>query len=183
MEKYRTSASQVFSFDHTVRRSSETSPDDPDNSARGPVQRVHTDQSYAAARNRVSYHLPSQAPKLLKGRYQIINVWRPIKPILRDPLAVADAKFVLDTDLVPIKLIYPDREGETLSVRANPGIWWFYRYSQGPGLVTLIKCFDSMKDGRARRVPHSAFVNEGMEGEVGRESIEVGALIFHEDAE
>ncbi|KAJ5657880.1 uncharacterized protein N7484_001529 [Penicillium longicatenatum] len=171
--KDATGASRVFIFDHTIRRGAGGA------QLRGPVQRVHIDQSYEAAKNRVSYHLPDDAHELYKGRYQIINVWRPIRTILKDPLAVADAHSVPDSDLVPIKLIYPDREGETYAVKPDPGIKWYYRYGQTPDLVTLIKCFDSKTDGRARRVPHSAFVNPDTEHEAGRESIEVRALVFH----
>lgn len=47
--------------------------------------------------------------------------------------------------------------------------------------MTLIKCFDSKTDGRARRVPHSAFVNPEFENEEPRQSIEVRALVFHPD--
>ncbi|RHZ46492.1 putative methionine permease [Aspergillus thermomutatus] len=181
--KDATGASKVFIFDHTIRRK----PQDertPAAQLRGPVQRVHIDQSYAASKDRVSYHLPDEAPELLKGRYQIINVWRPIRTILKDPLAVADAHSVPDDDLVPTKLIYPNRVGETYSVRPNPGFKWYFRYAQPPELVTLIKCFDSKTDGRARRVPHSAFVDPATEGEAPRESIEVRALVFHpEDQE
>ncbi|KAJ5523640.1 hypothetical protein N7513_004658 [Penicillium frequentans] len=173
--KDATGASRVFIFDHTIRRGSGST------KARGPVQRVHIDQSYQAAENRVSYHLPEDAAELSKGRYQIINVWRPIRTIFKDPLAVADAHSVPDSDLVPIKLIYPDREGETYAVKPDPDIKWYYRYGQTPDLVTLIKCFDSKTDGRARRVPHSAFVNPDTENEAGRESIEVRALVFHPD--
>lgn len=172
-----TGASKVFIFDHTIRRVSEAN----QNQLRGPVQRVHIDQSYSAAKSRVPHHLPEEAEELLKGRYQIINVWRPIKTILKDPLAVADAHSVPEEDLVPIGLIYPDRQGETYSVKPDPNIKWYYRYGQTPDLVTLIKCFDSKTDGRARRVPHSAFVNPETENEAGRESIEVRALVFHPD--
>ncbi|KAJ5990711.1 hypothetical protein N7522_010918 [Penicillium canescens] len=177
--KDATGASRIFIFDHTIRRAS----NDNDSVAklRGPVQRVHIDQSYSAAKSRVPFHLPEDAPELLKGRYQIINVWRPIKTILKDPLAVADANSVPDSDLVPIKLIYPNREGETYTVKPDPDIKWYYRYAQTPDLVTLIKCFDSKTDGRARRVPHTAFVNPETENEAGRESIEVRALVFHPD--
>jgi len=108
-------------------------------------------------------------------------VWRPIRTISKDPLTVADGSTVRDSDLVPTKLIYPDREGETYSVRANPDIKWYYRYAQTPDLVTLIKCFDSKTDGRVRRVPHSAFVNPETAHEAGRESIEIRALVFHPD--
>lgn len=84
-----------------------------------------------------------------------------------------------DTDLIPIKLIYPERVGETYSVKQSPTAKWYYRYGQTPDLVTLIKCFDSKTDGRSRRAPHSAFVNPETEGENPRESIEVRAIVFH----
>ncbi|GLB08432.1 hypothetical protein AtubIFM57258_004321 [Aspergillus tubingensis] len=177
--KDATNASRIFIFDHTIRRPQPAGT--PSSQLRGPVNRVHIDQSYRAAKDRVEYHLPEDAPRLLRGRYQIINVWRPIKTVKRDPLAVADAHTVPDSDLVPTKLIYPNREGETCAVKPNPEVKWYYRYRQGPELVTLIKCFDSKTDGRARRVPHSAFELPGTEGEEGRESIEVRALVFHED--
>lgn len=181
---HSTGASKIFIFDHTIRR--------PENAAnqtalpgglRSPVQRVHIDQSYQASANRVTYHLPEEAETLLRGRYQIINVWRPIKTIYKDPLAVADAHSVPDSDLVPVKLIYPNREGETYTVKPNKEHKWYYRYGQTPNIVTLIKCFDSKLDGRARRVPHTAFVNpETATAEYpARESIEIRALVFHPD--
>ncbi|ORY09610.1 amino acid permease-domain-containing protein [Clohesyomyces aquaticus] len=178
-----TGASRIFIFDHTIRRQ----PPSEGNAAsrtpqlRGPVQRVHIDQSYAASLSRVPYHLPQEAEKLLQGRVEIINVWRPIKTVQRDPLAVAQADTVKDEDLVPVALIYPTRRGETLAVRYNEGQKWFYKSGLTPEEVLFIKCFDSKEDGRARRVPHTAFPVPGTEDREGRESIEVRALVFHED--
>ena len=140
---------------------------------------MHIDQTDAAAKQRVEYYLGDEARSLLKCRYQIINVWRPLKPVFRDPLAVADAKTVSDDDLVPIKMIYPDKVGETCLVKPNLRIRWYFRDRQMPDMVTLFKCFESKADGRARRVPHSAFVIPGTEGEEARESIEVRALVFY----
>jgi hypothetical protein len=189
-----TGASRVFIFDHTIRRqlppgpeagSAAVPPPPPDRTLRGPVRRVHIDQSYAASLSRVAHHLPAEAAALLRGRVQIINVWRPIRPVRRDPLAVADARSVADADLVPTALIYPTRRGETLQVRHAAGQRWYYKSGLEPGEVLLIKCFDSKTDGRARRVPHSAFEDPGAgEGGEARESIEVRALVFHpEDGE
>ncbi len=127
------------------------------------------------------FHLPEDAETLLKGRVQIINVWRPIKPVLRDPLAVAEADSVDDADLIPTALIYPTRRGETYQVRHNPAQRWFYKHGLTPEEVLLIKCFDTKLDGRARRVPHTAFVDPDAEGQPARESIEVRALVFHPD--
>lgn len=174
-----TGASRVFIFDHTIRHQSPN-----DNSQgrtlRGPVQRVHIDQSYSAALSRVSHHLPNEADQLLKGRVQIINVWRPIKVIQRDPLAVAEAGSVPDSDLEVIELIYPNRRGETYAVRHNESHRWYYKSGLTPEEVLLIKCFDSKTDGRARRVPHTAFVDSSAAADAPtRESIEVRALVFH----
>jgi hypothetical protein len=192
----RTGATKIFIFDHTIRRqavdsrvkvndSKDPANSPPSQSLRGPVQRVHIDQSYSASKDRVLHHLPDEAETLLKGRYQIINVWRPIKTIFKDPLGVAAANSVQEDELVPIKLIYPHRVGETYSVRparegrTDGGHKWHYISRQAPDEVTLIKCFDSKTDGRARRVPHSAFVDEEYKDEAARESIEVRTLVFH----
>ena len=174
---YRTGASKIFIFDHTIRRPVQN---EKVKGLRGPVQRVHIDQSYDASLSRVPHHLPAEAPELLKGRVQIINVWRPIKTVLRDPLAVAQAGSVPDSDLVPVGLIYPDRRGETYGVRYGEGHKWFYKSRLEPEEALLIKCFDSKVDGRARRVPHSAFADPETGDDVpARESIEVRALVFH----
>ncbi|KAI4864402.1 amino acid permease-domain-containing protein [Hypoxylon rubiginosum] len=177
-----TGASKVFIFDHTIRRQPADERDS-DRARRGPVNRVHIDQTYAASLSRVPHHLPAEeAAELLKGRVQIINVWRPIRTVLRDPLAVADAHSVAEADLVPIALIYPNRKGETFSVRHADRHRWYYKRGLTPQEVLLIKCFDSKTDGRARRVPHTAFADPRTRDDVpARESIEVRALVFHPD--
>lgn len=184
---HRTGATRVFIFDHTIRRQLPSGGGAPaSRSLRGPVQRVHIDQSYSASLSRVPHHLPDEAEQLLKGRVQIINVWRPISTVLRDPLAVADAHSVPDSDLVPVGLIYTKptpRRGETLSVKYNEAHRWYYKSGLTPEEVLFIKCFDTKTDGRARRVPHTAFVDPDTDREdvPARESIEVRALVFHEN--
>ncbi|KAH0829635.1 hypothetical protein AYO21_10051 [Fonsecaea monophora] len=177
--KDATGASRVLIFDHTIRRAT-SDVRDVGGQRRGPARRVHIDQSYTASENRVRYHLPDEAEELLKKRFQIINVWRPIKPILRDPLTLAAAHSVPESDLIPAKLIYPDREGETYAVRPNPKHQWFFKYAQQPNEPLLIKCYDSLDDGRARRIPHTAFVDPEYENAPPRESIEVRTLVFYD---
>lgn len=175
---FSTGAKRIFIFDHTIRRSDPDAQSRPNAVAlRGPVQRVHIDQSAEASRSRVQHHLPDDAERLSQSHFQIINVWRPIRTIRRDPLAVADSSSVRDEDLVGVPLIYPNRKGETLTLRYNEGQRWYYKSQLTPEEVILIKCFDS-EDGI--RVPHSAFVDPGTEGiEELRESIEVRALVFY----
>ncbi|KAH8812669.1 hypothetical protein F5884DRAFT_786059 [Xylogone sp. PMI_703] len=174
-----TGATRILVFDHTIRRSA-VDIRDGTTISRGPGKRVHIDQSYKASENRVRYHLPEEADELLKKRFQIINVWRPIKPILRDPLALADAHSVPESDLVPSALIYPDREGETYAVKPNPNHQWYFKYAQRPDEPLFIKCYDSLDDGRARRIPHTAFEDPAHDGDAPRESIEVRTLVFYD---
>ncbi|KAI0923127.1 hypothetical protein AcV7_005721 [Taiwanofungus camphoratus] len=177
--KKEAGAKRVFIFDHTIRRKP-IDQRDPKSLLRGPVERVHIDQTFDAAVKRVHHHLGDEAEELLKGRVRIINVWRPIKnPVAHKPLAVSDWRY-LDAghDLVPVRHIYPDREGSTFSVRYNPNHQWYYLSSQTPDEVTLIKCYDSEVD-RARLTAHTAFLDATSPPEAPhRESIEVRCLVF-----
>lgn len=103
---------------------------------------VHVDQTTASAIARVHRHLPpSDAPALLRRRFQIINLWRPISHAAYDwPLALCDFRTVdPKNDLVPTTLRYPDRDGETFSVRFNPSHKWKYLRGMEPDELVLIK--------------------------------------------
>jgi len=97
---------KVVIFDHTIRRRDISSP-------RQPVQQVHVDQTPQAAEIRVRRHVTDtqEAELLLKGRYQIINVWRPIgHPASDFPLAVIDWRSTNPKDFTKIDLLYPKRK-------------------------------------------------------------------------
>jgi hypothetical protein len=84
-------------------------------------------------------------------------------------------------DLVATDLVYPDRTGEIYYVKFNPDHKWFYAPAMHNDEVLLIKCYDSIDDGRARFVPHSAFVDPTTPaGAPPRESIELRTLVFFE---
>lgn len=165
-------AYKVTLFDHTIRRSN---PDAP----RAPVNRVHVDQTARSTEWRVKLHDPDEADQLLKGRFRIINVWRPINGVVQaHPLGFASADTVDDNDLVPVEHRYPHRTGETAAVRYNPGQKFYYWSGMDNDERLLLKCYDS-KDGVGQRVPHTAFVDPRTPpGAKGRESIEVRALVY-----
>lgn len=162
---------KVVIFDHTIRRRIKGSP-------RQPVQQVHVDQTPGAAEARVRRHLPeAEAEHLIKGRYQIINVWRPIENPASDfPLAVIDWRSTSPSDFIPVDLLYPRRDsldaddddrgkeklpdpesftstegyevrGETLSVAPNEKHKFYYVKDMTPDEVMLLKCFDSRGEG------------------------------------
>jgi hypothetical protein len=175
-----TGASKVFIFDHTTRRRVPGSEDQRDG-MRQPVSRVHVDHTAKSGPQRVRDLLSGEAPHLLQGRVQIINVWRPIKgPLLDAPLAVCDASSVEPKDLIPSDLIYPNRIGEIYSVSYRPSHRWFYFREMRAEEALLLKCYDSKTDGRARFAPHTAFTDpETPANTPPRESIELRSLVFH----
>ena len=160
-----TGAARVFVFDHTVRRRVHGADDRVVGLPRQPVPRVHVDQTEVSGPQRVRDLMGDEAEALLKGRVQVVNLWRPIRGPLRDaPLAVADARTVGADDLVGSALIYPDRVGETYAVRFNPAQHWFYVPAMQPDEALLLKCYDSASDGRARFAPHTAFARSHRAG-------------------
>jgi len=99
--KQETGAYRVHIFDHTTRRRVE-GVQDRRGGPRQPVRRVHIDHTARSGPQRVRDLLPDEADELLKGRVQVINVWRPIVGPLQDsPLAVCDATTIRFEDLVP----------------------------------------------------------------------------------
>lgn len=174
-------ADRVVIFDHTVRRRVDGAADVRGAGPRQPATRVHVDQTDASGANRVREHLPAEADELLKGRVQVINLWHPIRGPVRDtPLALCDATSVPADDLVASDLIYPNRNGETYSVKFNPNHRWFYFPEMTADEGLLLKCYDSAIDGRARFAPHTAFVDPTTPKDAPpRESIELRALVFH----
>jgi len=166
---------KVILFDHTIRRQS------PD-AKRSPVNSAHSDQTDRATEWRVRLHVEDkdEAEELLKGRYRIINVWRPLNGTVQAaPLAVASAASVDQSkDLTPIEHRYPHRTGETMGVSYSPDIQWKYWSGMDNDERILLKCSDS-KPGVGKRCPHTAFVDPRTpQGAKPRESIEVRALVF-----
>lgn len=163
---------KVVIFDHTIRRRVKDAP-------RQPVQQVHVDQTPGAAAARVRRHLPAdEAEDLLKGRYAIINVWRPIENPASDfPLAVIDWRSTSPEDYIKVDLLYPrrtpeeddddrgkekvpdektlfstegyDAKGETFAVAPSDRHKFYYVKDMTPEEVMLLKCFDSAGEGES----------------------------------
>lgn len=124
-------------------------PGDPDSETsegkRQPVAQVHVDQTPKSAIARVHRHLPAvEAEKLVKKRFQIVNLWRPIShPAIDHPLTVCDYRSVdAKRDLIPVALVFPDHsKGETFGVKFNPSHKWKYLREMKPDEVVFIKWF------------------------------------------
>lgn len=174
-----TGATRVLVFDHNVRCAPMAQRGE--NGAREPVKVAHNDYTLKSGPQRVRDLLPAQeAEALLRHRFAVINVWRPIRgPVQEAPLAVCDAQSMVPQDFVATDLKYYDRTGEVYSVTFNPNHRWFYFPHMRPDEVLLLKCYDSMTDGRARFTAHSAFEDPTSPPDApARESIEARTLAF-----
>lgn len=176
-----TGADRVLIFDNTVRRRIPGAEDRLAGQPRQPVPRVHVDHTERSGPQRVRELLPDEAEALLRGRVQIINLWRPIRGPLYDmPLAVCDARTVKPEQLIASDLVYEHRVGETYAVTYDAAHHWYYVPRMETDEVLLLKCYDSKADGRARFAPHTAFADPTTPANAPpRESIELRALVFH----
>ena len=173
----KTGAEKVVVFDHTIRTAERAV----ERGLRAPVQMVHNDYTDKSGPQRVRDLLPpAEAEARLQHRFVEINVWRPIKgPVLAWPLALAEARSIAPEDVIPADLIYADRTGEILYGIYSPNHRWNYFPRMQRDEAVLIKCFDSLRDGRARFSLHTAFEDPTTPANAPpRESIEVRTLAF-----
>jgi hypothetical protein len=175
-----TGASRVVIFDHTIRRRHWGIEDRTPGIPRQPVTRIHGDYTEVSGPQRVRDLMGEEADALLGRRFAIVNLWRPIRGPLQDsPLALCDARTLADGDLVAQDLIYRDRTGEIYSLTHNPDHRWYYAPDMQREEVLLLKCYDSLRDGRARFMPHTSFQDPNAPADPPpRESIELRTLAF-----
>jgi hypothetical protein len=171
-------AQRVVVFDHTLRTADDALREA--KKIREVVRRAHNDYTEWSGPQRVRDLLPDEADELLKRRFAIIQVWRPIRhPVETDPLAICDARSVAFVDFVISERRYPNRIGQTYAITYNPEHkwYWFPRMRRDEALV--FKVFDSLKDGRARWTAHTAFDDPTSPPNARpRESIEIRTLAF-----
>lgn len=66
--------------------------------------------------------------ELARGRYAFINVWRSLgdEPVERLPLAVCEEGSTRTEDRFKYEIRFPDRTGETYSLKHSPEHRWYY---------------------------------------------------------
>ena len=176
--KAESGARRVVVFDHTLRTADDELRES--KKIREVVRRVHNDYTEWSGPQRVRDLLPDEADELLKRRFAIVQVWRPIRyPVETFPLAIANAKSISDDDLVISERRYPDRVGQTYAITYNPAHEWYWFPRQRREEAIVFKVYDSLKDGRARWTAHTAFEDPTTPPNARpRESIEIRTLAF-----
>jgi len=173
-----TDAARVVAFDHIVRNAAMAAL--AGSCVKIPAKRVHNDYTAWSSPQRVRQLMGEEAEELLKHRFAIINLWRPIRgPVLESPLTLCDAQSLAEEDLIPSDLKYPDRTGETYSITYNPNQRYYYFPKMQADEAVLIRCFDSAPHGAARFSGHTGFDDPTSPPDAPpRESLDVRTLVF-----
>lgn len=176
-----TGATRVEIFDHTIRVEDETFREK--NGLRAPVQVMHNDYTDWSAPKRIRDLWPDKADALIAKRFIMVNVWRPLMgPIRSFPLVLCDASTMQNGDLLAADHIYSDRRGETYRVCHSDAQRWHYFSEMGQDEAVLIKCYDSLQDGRAKLSGHGAArLVDSPPDAIPRQSIEVRTIGFFDD--
>jgi len=176
--KAESGASRVVVFDHTLRTADAEEREA--RKIREVVRRVHNDYTEWSGPQRVRDLLPDEADELLKRRFAIVQVWRPIRhPVESFPLAICDARSISARDFVISERRYPNRVGQTYAITYNPEHRWYWLPRMRREEALVFKVYDSAKDGRARWSAHTAFEDPTSPPNARpRESIEIRTLAF-----
>jgi len=171
-------AKRVVVFDHTLRTASDEQRET--QKIRDVVSRVHNDYTEWSGPQRVRDIMGEEAEALLRGRFAIIQVWRPIKhPVESHPLAICDAQTVKPETLVVNERRYPGRIGQTYGITYDPDQRWYWFPHMRPDEALVFKVYESLTDGRARWTAHTAFEDPTAPLHARpRESIEIRTLAF-----
>jgi hypothetical protein len=124
-----------------------------------------------------------EAARWLTMRYVLMNLWRPITPVYRTPLALCDASSVSRSDLNDSEIRgglndpnRPSMFGFNLSY--NPRHRWYYAPRMQPDEVLVFKLFDSDAQ-RVQWTGHTAFDDPATPPDAPpRESIEIRTISF-----
>ena len=176
--KATTGCYRVHIFDYTVRAS------DPElreqKQVREPAYLVHNDYTSNSGFVCLQESLGDAAVELTRGRFQILNIWRPlVDPVEDFPLALCDKRSLKSSDLVDTERRAPNHTGEIQLALHRDEQRWFYFSKMRPDEVLLFKTFDSIDGGVNPCSIHSAIRLPNSPADAKpRESVEARALVF-----
>ncbi len=175
-----TGAYRVHIFDHTLRAS------DPGTRERKrmrePATLVHNDYTAKSGYTCLRESLGVEADALAAGRFQILNLWRPLSDPVEDyPLALVDSRTLSREQLVDTERRSPIHVGEIQLALHDPAQRWCYFSAMRPPEVLLFRTFDSLDGGSRICSIHTAIhLPDAPIDARPRESIETRALVFYD---
>lgn len=140
---------------------------------------------FAIAGTRAELNLPDHISQHFdtSSRFAFLGAWRPLKTVVKDPLAVCDATTVPAADY-QVRL----REFSRTGIKSANYVMshaaeeqqheWYYMSEMQPDELVMFKGFDTKQDIAGWRCPHTAFRVEACDEEAPRESIEARIVCF-----
>jgi hypothetical protein len=172
-------AAKVIAFGPVARSDARQTQD-----GRQPAYGAHVDYGNVTVRQFAQDILgPEEAAHWLSMRYVLMNLWRPITPVYRTPLALCDASTVVRTDLndSEVRGGLNDPARKTLygfNLSHSPRHRWYYAPRMQPDEVLVFKLFDS-DSSRVQWTGHTAFDDPTAPPDAPpRESIEIRTISF-----
>lgn len=147
-----------------------------------PARRPHVDVTSNFAPILFNWDCPELYKDAIENKkyWKMLNIWRPLRTIRRNPVVVANTASVSWDDylIVPQPEVGPGVEGYWIQNPAGEECkydWW-YMSAQTPEDVLLFLQHDS--DG-SQVIPHTSFALPGPVPEEARESIEVRLVVIY----
>jgi hypothetical protein len=149
-----------------------------------PAFGAHVDYGARTVRDFTLDMMPEEeAERRLAGRHMLINIWRPLKPVERTPLALCDASTVLRSDLFQSEVRggLGDAGRRSLwgfNLAYNPDHRWYYAPHMQPDEAYVFRLFDSNPDA-VQFTGHSAFEDPTAAPDAEpRQSIEIRTIAY-----
>ena len=177
-----TGAAKVIVFGEMTRTDAQTATD-----GNQPAFGVHVDYGARSIRDFTIERLGTEEGEYwLRRRHMLINLWRPIRTVMRTPLALADPSSVSAADLneSEVRGGLGDPNRRTLygfAISYNPAHRWWYAPQMRPEEIWAFKLFDSDRS-QVQWTAHTAFADPSAPADAPpRESIEIRTISFLPD--
>ncbi len=102
----------------------------------------------------------AEADALMSRRFLSINLAKPMETVCQNPFILCAWPSFTDQPYITNYRVYDDRVGETTRFTYRPGHEWYWFPKQEPTEVSMLKCYDSVRDGSVSRWSfHSAAID------------------------
>jgi hypothetical protein len=143
-----TGGSHVTVFSHVVRDRLDLATEAEKDGPNSPARRPHADFDVEACFSFITGTRPQLAEVIKSGkRWQIMGIWRPLKTVKRDSLALLDAQSVENCDYVKLPHDYHGRALTVTILKHGNGAEhkWSYLHEQQPNEAWIFKHLDSLE--------------------------------------
>ncbi len=129
---------------------------------------------------REQHYTEAEADAKMSRRFMSINLAKPMETVEQYPFVLCAWPSFADQPYITNYRIYDDRVGETTRFTHRPDHEWYWIPQQTSTEVSMLKCYDSVRDGSVSRWSfHSACVDPTAPGDARcRKNVVVRSFVF-----